>query len=299
MGGFKKPQLFVALLCLSLAAAPMFQLPEVHAEFSDEVTQLLTFFRDVLHIDTSQCTVHVSHETGDNSPELGTRGQKGGRVVLTFEEGGSVHSLFEFRGKYLTWCLVYYDVGNIDPIPYIEPPSDDPLELAHDFLQRYEQFTNDSNIGDMDDLLQEVTVVEPLSKVDGNLKLDISVRDEPDFDWSYTFEGEDYYLLGVGFFSPPHIFAFSDRRHQFTMNESVFPLYEPLNSPSFTEPSLSSPSPAASISSKSTLPAKNSVSPSSSWSALSFPAVLLAVVAGLSSLGYMHAKRLKRRALVD
>jgi hypothetical protein len=151
----------------------------------------------------------------------------------------------------------------------------------------------------MDDLLQEVTVVEPLSKVDGNLKLDISVRDEPDFDWSYTFEGEDYYLLGVGFFSPPHIFAFSDRRHQFTMNESVFPLYEPLNSPSFTEPSLSSPSPAASISSKSTLPAKNSVSPSSSWSALSFPAVLLAVVAGLSSLGYMHAKRLKRRALVD
>lgn len=298
MGGFKELKLCITLLCVSLLVTPLIQLPEAQAEVSNEVTQLLAFFRDVLRIDTSQCTVNVPFERGDNSPELGTRGQKEGKVVLTFNDGGSIDSLFEFRGKYLTWCLIYYDVGNTNPIPYLEHPSGDPLELAHGFLERYEQFTNDSTIGDMDNLLQKVKVVEPLSEIEGNLKLEISVRDEPNFYWSYTFEGEDYRLLSVGFFSPPHIVSFSDQRYTFNMNDSAFPSYEPLNSPNLPEPSISSPSPIERISSESNL----SVQPvfqSSLSSTLGFSALFLAVAVGLGAFWFMGARRLKRRALID
>jgi parallel beta-helix repeat protein len=217
--------LAVFLLCVLVLS---YQAPEVHAEFSPEVNQLLEFFQEVIRIDVSECTVSASHDDGNNSPELGIRGEKQGKISLHFNEGGTVDSLFTFRGEYLEWCLIYYDTGNTNPIPYLEEPSDDLFELTLNFMERYEEFTQDPLIGEMRELLKSKGDLQPGSKTDGNLKLTVSDREVPDCDWSYTIENEDYKLLSVGFFDPPHIFSFGDSRWRFNLDSSVFPNYEPL-----------------------------------------------------------------------
>ncbi len=238
-GSFKKFRLCAALLCVLFLFSFVSRLSEVRGEFSAEVNQLLVFFRDVLMIDTSHCTVIVNPENGDNNPSLGTRGEKQGKVTLIFDSGGSVDSLFEFRGKYLTWCLIYYDIGNKDPIPYIQPSSGDQFEMARGFLERYEKFTSDSTVGAMRDFLDTVDLPGNASKISGNLKMVISDATEPDFRWSYTFEGEDYSILSFSFFDPPHIFTLGDQRFRYNMDAAAFPSYEPLVSPNL-EPAIQS-----------------------------------------------------------
>lgn len=212
---------------------PILETPKVLAQDSTEVNQLLGFFRYVLLIDTSQCSITGGAFAGpgfDNSPELGTRGVSQGKITLTFNTGGSVDSLFEFRGKYLVWCLIYYDTDNTNSIPYIKTPSSNPLEAAKDFLQHYEEFTRDSRIAEMKQQLSTINTIQQTSKITDNLKMDITVREgEPDFSWSYSFEGEDYRLLSISFFSPPHIFTFSDSRYKYNSDSSVIPKYEPLS----------------------------------------------------------------------
>lgn len=233
MGALKKIEMLVVLICVLALALPILKTPPVFAQDSPEVNQLLIFFRDVLLIDTSQCSVSGGAFAApgyDNSPELGTRGVSEGKVTLTFNTGGSVDSLFEFRGKYLVWCLIYYDTSRSNPIQYIKAPSINPLEAAKDFLQRYEEFTKDSKITEMNQMLSTINTIQQTSKINGNLKMDITVREgEPDFSWAYSFEGEDYRLLSISFFSPPHIFTFGDSRYKYNTDSSVIPKYEPLN----------------------------------------------------------------------
>ena len=217
--------LAVFLVCVLVLS---YQAPEVHAEFSPEVNQLLEFFQEVIRIDVSECTVSSSHDDGDNSPELGVRGEKRGKISLHFNEGGTVDSLFKFKGEYLEWCLIYYDTGNTNPIPYLEEPSDDLFELTLNFMERYEEFTRDPIIGEMRELLTSKGDLQPGLKTEGNLKLTVSAREVPDCEWSYTIENEDYKLLSVGFFDPPHIFSFGDSRWRFNLDSSVFPNYKPL-----------------------------------------------------------------------
>ncbi len=244
MGNLRKLEVSIVLICVLLLVIPILKTPLVFAENSPEVDRLLVFFRDVIKIDTSHCSVSGGPLTGPgykNSPELGTRGVSHGKVTLTFDSGGSVDSLFEFRGKYLTWCLIYYDIGNTNPIPYIRSPSGTPLEMAKDFLDRYKTFTNDSRIDEMKQLLSSVGSIGQISKIEGDLKMTITVREgEPDFDWSYTFEGEDFRLLSISFFTPPHIFTFSDHSYKYNTNNSAIPKYEPMNTNSNFEAALSS-----------------------------------------------------------
>jgi parallel beta-helix repeat protein len=206
-----------------------YQAPKVHAEFSPEVNKLLDFFEQVLLIDLSKCTVNVSHDDGDNSPELGIRGEKQGKISLYFNGGGTVDSLFDFRGEYLEWCLIYYDVNNANPISYTEPPPDNSFELALGFIERYEEFTKDPVVGEMRKLLESNSDLQPGSRTDGNFKLTVPEEKELDLSWSYTLENEDYSLLRLSFFDPPHIFSFGDSRWRFNLDSSVFPKYEPLN----------------------------------------------------------------------
>lgn len=230
--GLRRVAPWVILVCLLVLAAPFLEISPAKAEYSPEVSQLLVFFRNVLQINTARCTVSGGGLSGpgyDNSPELGIRGISQGKVTLTFDSGGSVDSLYEFRGKYLVWCLVYYDIGNSDPIPYIKQPSGDQLEMARSFLERYQTFTNDLTISKMNQMLNNLTNIEQVSKTDGNLKMTIMVREgKPDFEWSYTFEEEDYKLLSISFFSPSHIFTLGDQRYKYNMNSSAIPEYEPL-----------------------------------------------------------------------
>jgi hypothetical protein len=213
---------------LVVVLALSYQAPEVNAEFSPEVNKLLDFFQDVLMIDVSVCTVSVSYDEGENSPELGIRGEKQGKITLQFNEGGEVDSLFKFKGEYLDWCLVYYDVNNKNPIPYLEEPSDDLFEVTLRFMERYEDFTNDPLVAEMAEVLESKGDLQPGSKTEGNIKLTVSDREVPDCSWSYTIENEDYILLRIGFFDPPHIFSLGDERWRFNLDISVFPKYEPL-----------------------------------------------------------------------
>jgi hypothetical protein len=225
MGSFRKLKA-CATLFLVLAASFSWA-SEVHAEFSVEVNRLLVFFKDVLMIDTSQCTVSVPNEHGDNSPALGTRGEKGGKITLVFNGGGSVDSLFEFKGEFLTWCLIYYGYEGSNPIPYLQTQSDNHLDLARGFLERYRVFTNDPTVDAMSEMLTTNNGAHKLPQNMGNMKMTISEDVSPDFSWSYTFEGEDYRLLSVSFFSSPHIFSFGDDRYRYNMDSSAFPRYEP------------------------------------------------------------------------
>jgi parallel beta-helix repeat protein len=213
-----------------LLVAVLVWVPQVHAQTSPEMNQLRAFFGEVLMIDTSACTISDNPLSySDNRPELGTRGVMEGKVTLTFENGRSVEALYEFKGTFLVWCLVYYDQNNSDPLPYIKPPSNNSVEQARQFLENYEKFTNDSSFGDMAKLLDGVKNSESLNKTVGNLKLAIN-SNGPYFDWSYTFEGEDYRLLSISFASPPHIFTYGYQGWRYNMDSSAVPVYQPITS---------------------------------------------------------------------
>jgi hypothetical protein len=218
---------FLAVFLAIVLAFSSYQVPEVNAEFSPEVNKLLDFFQDVLMIDVSACTVSVSYDEGDNSPELGIRGEKQGKITLHFNEGGEVDSLFKFKGEYLDWCLIYYDVNNKNPIPYLEEPSDDLFEVTLRFMEQYEKFTDDPLVAEMAEVLKSKGDLQPGSRTEGNIKLTTSDRVVPDCSWSYTIENEDYILLRIGFFDPPHIFSLGGERWRFNLDISVFPKYEP------------------------------------------------------------------------
>ncbi|MCW4033920.1 MAG: hypothetical protein NWF03_01000 [Candidatus Bathyarchaeota archaeon] len=203
------------------------QAPKVQAEFEPAVEKLLDFFEEVLMINMSECTVSVFRTDGDNSPELGTRGEKEGKISLHFNNGGTVEFLFRFKGEYLRWCLAYYDTNNTNPIVYTEQPSDDHFEATLNFMERYENFTKDPIISEMKELLISKGNLQPGSKVEDKLKLEVTGTEIPDATWSYTIENEDYKILSVGFFEPPHIFSFGDQRWNFNLNSSAFPKYIP------------------------------------------------------------------------
>jgi len=216
--------LTVFLIC---SIATSIQAPKVSAEYSPEIEKLLDFFQEVLMINVSECTVNVFRTEGDSNPELGIRREIDGKVSLHFNNGGTVESIFKFKGSYLRWCLIYYDTNQTNPIVYTEEPSDYLFEETLRFMERYENFTKDPIIGEMRELLISKGDLEPSSKVEGKLKVEVSDRAVADSTWSYTIENEDYKLLSIGFFDPPHIYSFGDQRWSFNLNSSAFPKYIP------------------------------------------------------------------------
>jgi parallel beta-helix repeat protein len=208
------------LLVLSFSSFSFSIINEAHA-YSQEVTQLLIFFHDVLAINTSQCTITANEFT------LGTEGEKEGIVTLKFN-GGSVDATFRFKGQFLTWCILYYDHGGTNPISYLELPTNDSLEMAHKFLVRYENFTKDASIQVMRDLLDMVGDVLPTIKIQGIVKMAISDDSPPEFSWSYTFEGSSDYRILTFRLGGSDILTFSDSRYLYNVNRDAFPSYYPV-----------------------------------------------------------------------
>ncbi len=217
-------------VCLMISLLVFFALPcnvpETHAENSPEVTSVLEFFEKVLMINVSDCDVTGFNMIGENNPELGIRNQVDGKLTLYPNGGGAVDALFIFTGEYIEWCLVYHDVNQTNPLPYLEEPSGDPLDMALKFIRRYETYTNDPIVTEMRVLLESVNSTEPMTKTAGNIKLIIEGREgKPDFYWRYTIENVDFNLLHVSFLNPPHIYTFSDQRYQLNLNSIAIPKY--------------------------------------------------------------------------
>ena len=101
----------------------------------------------------------------------------------------------------------------------ISPPSQDRLIFLHPqdqynstlgVVQRYQAWTNDSQVQEMANLLQNVGSEKNVTQVSGNLKLQISVTRYTQYDFYNTFNGADY--TGLSIFRGSSNLDFSDNR---------------------------------------------------------------------------------------
>jgi hypothetical protein len=69
--------------------------------------------------------------------------------------------------------------------------ADSAVDAAKDFMQRYQTYTKDSFYGNLNSMLNTVNAGENVSKVTGNVKLDVNLRGQDclDFVWTYVDAG--------------------------------------------------------------------------------------------------------------
>jgi len=201
-------KLCLPLILVVVLAVLFAYLPTVYFAESSDADEVLVFLEEVVSLDISEYNVTQLGTSVTHPDWLAGLAQVTGKYTLE-SETSRIDVLFKFRNNTLSWCLVRILEGSPH---YTESQSTDLHDLANGFLQRYQEYSGDSELEAMRSLLDVVDVTENSTKTVGNLKLTVSVNSfSSSFDWRYTLDGVDYGGVDVSFRNG-HFYAFGDDR---------------------------------------------------------------------------------------
>jgi hypothetical protein len=178
--------IFTLSIANFVSAAPI----ELSAE-----ERILSFLTDVIKIDVTKYSVTINSAV-DYPSDLGGLPEETGKCTLEANES-KIEVLYTFKNRTLGFCNLYILKGS--PM-YTQQPSANILEMADDFLQKYQEFTGFSDLEELRDALGSVNAFENTTKTTENIKLILSVSgaDEGIFEWKRIRNGINFPSLYVG-----------------------------------------------------------------------------------------------------
>jgi len=185
----------------------------VYAEETIADTEdVLVFLENVIQIDMTKYEARLSTSSVDYWSWLGGLAHTTGQYILDSSGlGGTsiIKASFVFVDKELVACFLYTMQGA--PI-FSKQPNTDVIDAADDFLQKYQTYTNDSEVSAMRNNLETVTSKTNMTTTLGNIKLEASFKSTDSvFRWTNSFNGADFTHLNVEFMND-QFFMFSDDR---------------------------------------------------------------------------------------
>jgi hypothetical protein len=197
-----------ALILVVVLAVLFAYSPTVYLAESSDADEVLVFLEEVVSLDVAEYDVTQLGTSVTYPDWLDGLAQVTGKYTLE-SETSRIDVLFKFRNGTLSWCLMRILEGSPH---YTESQSTDIRGSATSFLQRYQDYSGDSELEAMKSLLDVVDVTENSTTTVGNLKLTVSVTSFSScLDWRYTLDGADCGGVDVSFRNG-HFYAFGDDR---------------------------------------------------------------------------------------
>ena len=206
-------RLCLPLILVIVSAALFAYLPTIHTAETSEADQVLLFLEKVVNVDVAKYDVTLLGTSTTYPDWLNGLPQLTGKYSLV-SETSKLDVLFKFRNGTLSWCLMRV----IDGSPqYAELQSSDLRDLAGVFLQRYQDYSGDSELETMRNMIDFVDVTENSTATVDNLKLTVSVTPfSSSFDWRCTLDAADCGGVDVSFHNG-HFYAFGDDRSYYQL----------------------------------------------------------------------------------
>jgi hypothetical protein len=196
------------ILVVVLVAVLFAYLPAVYVAESSDVDEVLVFLEEVVGLDVAEYDVTQLGTSVTYPDWLDGLAQVTGKYAFE-SETGKIDVLFKFRNNTLSWCLMRILEGSPH---YTESQPTDIHGVASSFLQKYQEYSGDSELEAMRNMLDLVDVTENSTKTVDNLKLTVSVNSFSScLDWRYTLDGADCGGVDVCFRNG-HFYAFGDDR---------------------------------------------------------------------------------------
>jgi hypothetical protein len=143
----------------------------------------LVISNDVIGLDLTKYAIDTKEFPQDSY--LGVIPQERIRYNLQFYQ-----SKLDMLYTFINGNLQKIHVLEVDGSPQMTIATDNPLEMARDFLGNYCNHTGDSFYGELRSTLATVDLNKNLTAISGNKKLEVTTsRDSTTFRWTYTFNG--------------------------------------------------------------------------------------------------------------
>jgi hypothetical protein len=210
----------VSVIVSVIIAASFMSVPFVHSEAFSAIDKLLVFLRDVVMLNVTAYGdgVVVVSDIANPPPDKGEVVDEAGLITLV-TNGSKLDVTFTFINRTLANCIIYLVEG--EPF-YTQVPTVGALEEYKGFLEKYENYTGDSAVKEMENAMSTVTDLMPVTKTVGNIKLSVS---ENSISWKYSFNNADYTSLQVSYTNPEgnggRIFWFSDDRSYIQIGDTA------------------------------------------------------------------------------
>lgn len=202
----QKVAVIVAILSFFLVS-----ITYVPQTFANESAQnyFIDFLNEVVLLDMAQYSTQLVSDIVDYPSEL--KGLDRNGIVLTLESSeATLHAYAYLIDGSISSCSITAETGEPE---YLQSLPTDFVELAKGFLERYEQFTGDSSISSMKDMLDLSHGLSIGDTISGNIKMSISDLFNPTFSWTIIHDDVDYTQLQFSYPSSQKFFLFTDDRH--------------------------------------------------------------------------------------
>jgi hypothetical protein len=179
------PAILLGLLFLSLFQAV--QQSSVYAQSPVDNGKVLVFLKDVVGVDVDRYEVELISSTVYDlyHQDMATETYSHLKVRISFVN----ETLRDFS--------LYVEAG----VPYYSKPlPSNVLEASKMFLERYQNFSGDAELTSMRNMLASVNVTKNSTKLEGNLKLEVSaVSNRTYLEWIQSQNGVDFNSFTLGF----------------------------------------------------------------------------------------------------
>jgi len=203
----------MALILAIILGLSFAQMATVYSIETADLDEVLAFLEDVVKLDVTKYDVELLGTTVSHPPELGGLTQITGKYILQ-SKTSKLDVLFKFRNNTLSWCLLRVLEGSPH---YGMQSSTNIRNNARDFLQRYQTYTEDSELETMKNMLDSVDATKNTTKTTDNVKITVTnTAESTSFEWKHSFNGADYAGMIVSFRNGS-FYSLSDKRNIYTI----------------------------------------------------------------------------------
>ncbi len=188
---------YLIILSLMLIVLNFTHLPISYATQTPSTDSVLVFLSDVVQLDMTKYNATLAI-----GPIVKVREDLGGLINVYGKyalksETSEINVVFDFINNTLCSCHLYFIKG----VPqYSQPMKSNVADEARTIIQRYQNFTKDSNLSVMYQMLDDVDATKNSTIPDTNLSLDIAVTAyATSLTWKKTFSGAAFSSLTIGF----------------------------------------------------------------------------------------------------
>jgi len=167
------------------------QIPAARSEESTAESKTLAYLSDVVGLDLSKYTITggLVNFPASYSNSINNYWKQENVDYHLNSTNSQMTATFNFQNGIIEFCFITIQRGL--PI-YSQQPSSNSLDATQEFLKRYQNYASKyydvdtSYIQPMRDSLSEMVELTSAASVEGNTKLQVTVSEETQFQWTYT-----------------------------------------------------------------------------------------------------------------